>query len=56
MEHPFKLTEQSLAFSELLSVQQTANVAGGSTSNKKPEYFTTLAHGEEGGMPEDPDM
>lgn len=55
MVHPFTLTiDDNLA--KTLSEEQTEGVGGGTELRLRPEFYTTLAHGEEGGMPEDPTM
>lgn len=56
MVHPFKLTKNETEITSELTSAQTQDVAGGSLLVMKPIYYTTLAHGEEGGMPEDPVM
>lgn len=52
MEHPFKLVNQNDEVKQSLSDEQLEHIGGG----RPPLVYTTLAHCEEGGAPEAPDM
>ncbi|XOV80820.1 MAG: hypothetical protein ACFHVJ_07705 [Aestuariibacter sp.] len=52
MEHPFKLVNQNFETKQSLSDEQLEQIGGG----RPGLVYTTMAHGEEGGMPEAPDM
>lgn len=56
MIHPFKMKQLASLLGRALSNEQISKVSGAGIPKNKPEFYTTLAHGEEGGLPEDPVM